>query len=341
MTEQGAAGGSPTTPPPSPQAQIDQLQETVQQLLRANLVLQGHVEQLTIAVNTQQAQHGSAGVLPPRPPPVLPPAKFKGDRQEFPAFKAQAMLYIRVREAEFGSPEAKVAFLISLLEGTARRWVTPMLVGNHPHLRDYDRFLEDMTNMFEDRQRKAANTRKLLQLQQGDGPLMDYVTEFCLLSQELGWNEEALLAHFKAGLQDDILDEMARVGPPSSLDAAIQLSAQIDERLQGRRRERRMAHRPPGKGEPLPFAPPRPVRASPSDPPAEEPMQLGAVRGPLTGAEKERRRRERLCLYCGKGGHFVRNCPAKSVASSRPVAGVGEGSGTNPQPQGNTNSQLW
>ena len=31
----------------------------------------------------------------------------------------------------------------------------------------------------------------------------------------------------------------------------------------------------------------------------------------LTEEEKERRRRNNLCLYCGGSGHMVRNCPAK------------------------------
>ena len=32
-------------------------------------------------------------------------------------------------------------------------------------------------------------------------------------------------------------------------------------------------------------------------------------RGPLTETEKQRRRANRLCLYCGRPGHIAINCP--------------------------------
>ncbi|KAI9775331.1 MAG: hypothetical protein M1816_005990 [Peltula sp. TS41687] len=40
------------------------------------------------------------------------------------------------------------------------------------------------------------------------------------------------------------------------------------------------------------------------------PMDVGQVRGPLMNDEKARRRREGLCLYCGKAGHMARDCRA-------------------------------
>ena len=40
------------------------------------------------------------------------------------------------------------------------------------------------------------------------------------------------------------------------------------------------------------------------------PMDIGRVRGPLTNEEKQRRRAQGLCLYCGKSGHLVKDCRA-------------------------------
>ena len=40
------------------------------------------------------------------------------------------------------------------------------------------------------------------------------------------------------------------------------------------------------------------------------PMDIGRVRGPLTNEEKQKRRAQGLCLYCGKAGHLVRDCRA-------------------------------
>lgn len=51
-------------------------------------------------------------------------------------------------------------------------------------------------------------------------------------------------------------------------------------------------------------------RASgPASTETSEPMQINASR--LTQEEKERRRLQNLCLYCGEAGHFRLNCPSR------------------------------
>ena len=39
-------------------------------------------------------------------------------------------------------------------------------------------------------------------------------------------------------------------------------------------------------------------------------------RGPLYQEEEERRRRLKLCLYCGEPGHFAQGCPVKTHKNS-------------------------
>ena len=42
-------------------------------------------------------------------------------------------------------------------------------------------------------------------------------------------------------------------------------------------------------------------------------MEVDAIKhGPISAEEKERRRRENLCFYCGKGKHSVNECPNMS-----------------------------
>lgn len=52
--------------------------------------------------------------------------------------------------------------------------------------------------------------------------------------------------------------------------------------------------------------------------PEAEPMQIGYTR--LSEAERERRRRNHLCMYCGQAGHLRASCPVK--ATSRNPAAV-------------------
>ena len=52
------------------------------------------------------------------------------------------------------------------------------------------------------------------------------------------------------------------------------------------------------------------------------PMEIGSVTKfkPLTEEEKNRRRREGLCMYCGKAGHVALRCPAKQHPVRRAAA---------------------
>lgn len=58
----------------------------------------------------------------------------------------------------------------------------------------------------------------------------------------------------------------------------------------------------------MPTQPPPP----PAPQPPADPMDLSASsfhrRGPLTQQEKDYRRSQRLCLYCGESGHMIRDC---------------------------------
>ena len=79
------------------------------------------------------------------------------------------------------------------------------------------------------------------------------------------------------------------------------------------------------------------------------PMDLSAAgrtstkRGPLTAAEKKRRRDNSLCLYCGSPGHWATTCPQKKRRVA--VATIAEPDGgvplpTSPTPVPTINSAI-
>ncbi len=64
-----------------------------------------------------------------------------------------------------------------------------------------------------------------------------------------------------------------------------------------------------------------PASRLPLDPhnPDVVPMEIDSIRrGPLAAQEKDRRRNERLCLYCGQPDHFVTSCPNKPLPKLAP-----------------------
>ncbi len=143
---------------------------------------------------------------------------------------------------------------------------------------------------------------QLSRLSQRKRSVTDYAIQFQTLAAACGWNEGALRARFLEGLDEAIADELAAVDLPRELDNLINLALRVEGRL-NRRRQRRQ-----------PTALWRHLEASSSDAashlPAEaEPMQLGRLR--LTPQQRQERLALGLCLYCGKAGHFVLQCPLK------------------------------
>lgn len=161
--------------------------------------------------------------------------------------------------------------------------------------------------------RDAAD--RLFQLRQGSSSVAEYAILFRTLAAESGWNMEALMAAFRHGLSSCIKDELAAKDPAEDLEALIDQTIRLDNRLRERRRERQSSRS-------WTTCPEAPLQDLLQPPPApEEPMQLGASH--LSQAERDRRMRERRCLYCGVKGHFRPTCP-ELAGKAKPHPGGGE-----------------
>ncbi|XP_023809676.1 uncharacterized protein LOC111947328 [Oryzias latipes] len=132
-----------------------------------------------------------------------------------------------------------------------------------------------------------------------------------ILAVEAGWSDPALKGVFYQSLNENIKDHLCTQPETNTFEELVTAALRSDARLRERHRERP----PPSRKSPaLPtqyasqqFAsgsPPE-VRHSQTD----EPMQVGHSR--LTPEERQRRREEGACFYCGKIGHQVNQCRAR------------------------------
>uniref|UniRef100_A0A8C5QWU9 ribonuclease H n=1 Tax=Leptobrachium leishanense TaxID=445787 RepID=A0A8C5QWU9_9ANUR len=175
-----------------------------------------------------------------------------------------------------------------------------------------------MEEMYDDPHRVTNAAQALDNLKQGRNDVEEYITDFKHLALESEWNEPALIAQFRKGLSEALKDELARTGVPPSLDKTMSLCIEIDRRIRERRAERANNHQFTPIRKTVP--PPPSMSSMPTDN-VEEPMQVGAARGPLTEAEKSRRRSLGLCMYCGRAGHQVRECREKpNTHMGKPLA---------------------
>ncbi len=140
-----------------------------------------------------------------------------------------------------------------------------------------------------------------------------YTVEFNSLVAILGWPQDAQLReNYYKGLKPHVKDAMAVHGVPATMHDLIAMATRIDNRHFAREQEKK------GKGAALENITPR---APPKDPNAKD---LRGARGQLTQAEKTRRMKNGLCLYCEQKGHFARECPNKKRKGAR-IQGTEEG----------------
>lgn len=189
--------------------------------------------------------------------------------------------------------------MISLLTGRALSWATAQWEAESPDCARADTFSASLLRVFNHPVSGREASRRLNSLKQGSRSVSEFSIEFRTLAAESKWNDEALMSAFYSGLSEAVKDELASREWGPTLDGLITIAICLDQRIQERRRERRQHH--PGR--------PATVSTSPSPSSAqaqEEPMEVDRYR--LNPTEKERRRREKLCLYCGAAGHFRDRC---------------------------------
>src|ERR1035438_2378337 len=287
-------------------AAFQQLQQDNIGLHNANKNLQSAVSQLQVSL-----QNTSQGPSLYQAPKISLPDKFDGSKQKYRGFVNQVRLYIRMQPGQFPNGDSKVGLLGSLLSGPALSWFAPLLENLDPVLSDFDAFLTEFEASFGNSDKVRIASTKIRNLSQGSHPASTYASEFRQLAGDLNWGQEALIDQFCTGLKDDVKDLLLTTPDPTTLNDAISTAIRCDNCLFEHRQECRQEHQFEN--------PPAPARNSPTPTTSNgDAMQLDAVHPrTLSAHEKERRRANNLCLYCGGSGHFAQNCPLKRSTSNR------------------------
>lgn len=284
---------------------MDQMAQALQTLLARN------VNVAPAPVSPPSHPRGAAASHHPGPSAnLLPPLRYGGDPEGCRGFLIQVEIHFELAPHAYPSDRAKVAFIINHLTDKALLWANPLWEENKPLVYDYDEFVSAFRRTFDPPGRRTNAAKSLLRLRQGSRSLGAYALEFRSLAAELAWNNAALVAVFLEGLSEELQDETAARDLPDDLENLITYLSFIDERIRHRRNTRDRSRRALPRPNLTPALPrdPTPVpRSNFPALPAPEPMQLGSAR--LTEAEREYRRAQGLCLYCGQRGHMRMACP--------------------------------
>ncbi|XP_073727890.1 uncharacterized protein [Misgurnus anguillicaudatus] len=270
---------------------------------------------------SQRSPHTTLPTAPPTPPapssppggsfcpePRLPiPEKYSGEPNYCRTFLSHCSLHFAQQPRSFFLEETKVAFTLSLLTGKAAVWGTAVWENKDICCSSFSLLSEEMKRVFDRSVVGKEAARLLTELRQGERSVSDYAIEFRTLAAECRWNEEAQWDHFLHGLADRIQREIVTAELPTSLNGLVDLVIRVDARLS--MAARRKSSTTSQQRSELFNLPSEVSTGVLSD---LEPMQVGRAR--LSPEERNRRRSQGLCMYCGEPGHQCHRCPVKDQA---------------------------
>ena len=244
----------------------------------------------------------------PQDPRYQEPEWFDGTRAASRGFLNQCRLAFMLQPNRFTNDRTKVGFMLSHLKGRALGWASPLIEKDDPILADLEAFLTEFQRIFGDPDCKKNAARKLRTLRQGSSGTAEYAAEFLQLVADVNWNDEAQANQFYEGLSEEVKDELARFDAPEATPELIQLSIRIDNRLRKRAESKKNKNNEPWRTQNATTLATGRDNAGDYGP---GPMIIDATRKTLTESERDARRRQGLCFYCGKRGHLVASCPSK------------------------------
>ncbi|SPC61346.1 uncharacterized protein UHOD_11575 [Ustilago sp. UG-2017b] len=271
--------------PPNHSERIESLEDQVHSLLAA-----------LNARNTQEPFNDSASAR--QGFRSKEPEAFTGERGHLEPFLAQVNVFLWLNPGHFINDSDQILWFSTLLRGVAHQWFYPHLSAVNPPawLADYSLFVNQLRIVFGDPDCIATAKREIEVLSQATS-VANYLTQFRWLQMTLNWDEDAMAWFFYRGLKENVKDNLSRSGKPTNLEALIQRSLEIDNRIAERIAEKRRiitrSANPTLK----------PVSNPPVAPTVAHPSSPSALRIPLTTAGKldpdeyKRRQAENLCIY--------------------------------------------
>lgn len=252
---------------------------------------------------------------------VNPPTEYDGsDTKKLRSFLLQCNLVFRANPTHYDTDEKKITFALTYLRGPAQQHFDPYLEAemeagfdpaDHPtFMTNWREFGQELTTTFGDPNPEATAEAELDNLRMASSQkVQNFLVEFNNITSQLNWGQRALRHALYRSLPARLKDALSNAPHAETLQELKTTILTLDRRYWERHEEKSRELRASGTGNPSRINTPRsiepPTRPSTAKTDLSNKLTAGKT---LTQEERERRIREKLCMYCGKPGHFASEC---------------------------------
>src|SRR5712675_493410 len=268
------------------------------------------------------------------PPKLMgsPPESFDGSGRKAESFWSSLETYYFLNQDVFQTDSKCVASALTHFKlGTpAGEWARDRqqtaLALQRPDFGSWDDFRSAFKAHFIPVESKMSSTQTMHSLRQQNRPFHEWYQEWITHANCSGANEQTKIFAFRRNIHPSLHVKLLGVSPiPTTLARLVELAKEFDQSF------RMWSATPSNSGSPQNFRTFPRIRVSDADTPdstqinanspsrtkPSRPQQGGSKKfGPLSQEEKDRRRRNNLCSYCGGQNHFADRCPKKPFRPS-------------------------
>jgi hypothetical protein len=269
-------------------------------------------------------------------PKIPNPDPYRGgvdSQKQLRAFIIGLETVFLAQKARYPDHESKVALAVSLLRDTAMEWVSVHIETQSSLLSNFDSFKQALFIRFGTVDIRRDARRRLLVLSQGSRTVFQYLNTFERLAASAHWDDDTLLEPFIGGLRPELQEKISNL-PSDKAESLEEIKkylleqerrANLNRDLDPKNRSGKLikqsnnssnrSHSNQYQHSPTQnYSSNAPVATTSQ---GGHMMDLSATSQPQTFRkisveEKNRRRRDNLCLYCGGAGHYAQQCKERS-----------------------------
>ncbi|KAK3508926.1 hypothetical protein QTP70_013744 [Hemibagrus guttatus] len=215
---------------------ILRLAELREIIVRQGAIIRSYQDQL----EALQSQLSRVSIDAPCDPPsaygeslrLALPEKFDASADRCRGFLRQYEVFFSHQPGMYREEGTKCAFLLSLMTDRALEWASAVWDAEPQVKSSFDYFAGMIREVFEYPTGRKDISVQLMELRQGSEAAADYAIRFRTLAAQSGWNDAALWAVFRAGLNPALQAELACHVEATSLSQFVATAIRLDN-LQG------------------------------------------------------------------------------------------------------------